>query len=436
MVTRIDLSPPPLRYAKSSTMLADGDRIQASAYGNRTIRITAEFQSNDEDSASVALSALGRELNRATNILLVQIGSVPTFYRTYRSTFTSSMVAYDTTYLENGVEIEAEPFGLGLPQFASVLTVGTSNFTRISWDPAYVGTDSLPNLSMDVNDVLGDVETPAQILLESSASPLDAYGPTVIAVRRRGTPANLTTVFQSENCSAGFDTAVATSHDATMSGVGNNYMRCTFATQTGLVNRVGFLWPPAATVEARGAFRLYVRMIVNGSGSVSAAANFNGVQLQDEVLNASGMVDLGTFTAPAGGDPVQDGFSGREVPIQPTAIWLMAARTSGTVTLDFDYAIAVPADDSLGIITFSTVTAGWPVLDATSDTVYQSTVDLSDSTGVVVSPSTHSFSGSLPMLSPGTNRLYLLTGLTYSSNDGYTDVMVRYWPRYLSLATA
>lgn len=451
MVTKIDLAPPPLRYAKSSTMLVDGDRIQASAYGNRTITITAEFQSADQDSAAAALSALALELNRPTNILKVQIGTHPTFFRTYRSSFSTSMVAWDTTYLENGVQVEAEPFGLGLPQIVAGQTIPLGEFTRISTDPAYVGTDKLPGMCLDVNSVLGDVETPPQLCLKTGFTPPGSFGTLVVGLRRTGTPSLLSTFFPAESWTAGTDTAVAGSHDANMSGAGNNYMHCTFATVSTLTHRVGFLWPPGATVEARGAFRLFARVRASGTGTVTFAADYNGTVLQPAVaLTASAfatdayLVDLGTFTAPAGQDPTYDGFTGLPLPIQPAQLWVSAARTSGSATADIDYIIAVPADDALAVVAFSAVaTNTFEVIDGTSDTIYQATTFLDDPAGVVLSPATHSFSGSLPMLSPGKNRLYIVAPVfdpsNVSSDAGlttYIDVQIRYWPRYLTLATA
>jgi hypothetical protein len=434
MATKIDLSPPPLRKAKSSTMLNDGELVNASAYDNRTITLTIEMVSDDNDAAAAALSALAAELNRSTNILRVKFGTVSTFFRTYRSSFTTEMLNYSLGYTEHTVTIEAEPFGLGLPVDVAAKQVYS--------DPANGGRQ------WDINDVRGDVETPPQITMQPGWNP---GGSIVIGVRRHGNPDNVEHWVQAEICSPGFDTSY-NSHSAAMSGDGagatlTNSLHVSFAVHSEMANRVGFLFPPTPTVDGRGTYRLFARVQPSSSGSVGLMATYGGRYLaENSTVLPTGtgfayLADLGTFTAPRGTDPVVDGYSGAEMAISVDPIWLLANQVGGA-TMDVDYFYIVPADDHFAAIALSNVdNSTTTVIDGPNDSVYQ----VLDPTVFprVLSPSTHTFSGSLPMLSPGSNRLYFLGPVHDPTNASAVDVLTtdvyvsaRYWPRYLTLATA
>jgi hypothetical protein len=117
----------------------------------------------------------------------------------------------------------------------------------------------------------------------------------------------------------------------------------------------------------------------------------------------------------------------------------MAARASGSATLEIDYIYLLPVDDTFTSITWDATvaapTAG--VVDGTSDSVYQ----ITDPTVAAwtVTPSAHVYgSGDTPMLSPGNNRVYIIN-LNGSGADTLTatqKVWAWYWPRYLTVATA
>jgi hypothetical protein len=116
----IDFSPPPLRRAVVSTLLADGDRIPAAAYGNRTLKLPVQVVAATATAAANALQDLAFELNRPANILRVQLTGMtsPVFFRAFRAPdYTLAMLRLlAAANTRATLEIPAEPFGYGLKQ--------------------------------------------------------------------------------------------------------------------------------------------------------------------------------------------------------------------------------------------------------------------------------------------------------------------------------
>ncbi|MGA4726297.1 hypothetical protein ACPB67_02655 [Micromonospora taraxaci] len=128
----VDFSPPPLKYAWSGTLLTDGERPSAAAYGNRRLGLSLELIAGSQDAAADAMQALWRELNRPTNVLKYQPEGAtnPVFFRTLRS-MDNAVQDYPGTgagvLRTVSVEIAAEPFAVGLRETLSQVTVSNDS---------------------------------------------------------------------------------------------------------------------------------------------------------------------------------------------------------------------------------------------------------------------------------------------------------------------
>ncbi|WP_319460093.1 hypothetical protein [Micromonospora sp. RTP1Z1] len=429
-----DFSPPQLRQAWASTLLADGEQLAAAAYGNRTIRLRLDLQTASLDAAWTQLQALHRELDRESNLLRwrPQGTTNPVFFRTIRS-----MANRVTEFPGPGllrtvdVEIEAEPFALGLKETLGPFTV-TNN-------PA-AGSNGM---YLDLTGVKGDVETPLKITIPYSGTATTW----MFAVRRRGTPGSSPFVLQCESMTQGSDTSTQP-NDAAMSGAGNNFSRTSFATNAAMAQRLSTSWPPPG-VDVRGRYRVFVLVRrSSGTGAINAklgwgpkggTASVFGAPASAATIN-SAFFDLGLVSYPGGTDPVADGYSGTALSVldQTVAIW--AERISGTSTIDWDYLLFVPADDRLTFVTrplsitdyVSTPNGEKVVVDGATESLYA----LWGTGEIIGGWAGPTISGKLvggwPAASPGvTNRLYAVqTGVPVSPATT-AQVTIEYWPRYL-----
>lgn len=429
-----DFSPPPLKSAWAGTLLTDGEQLAASAYANRRIRLSLDLIGADADAVAGHLQELWRELDRPSNFLLWQPdGSDESMYlRTIRSSETTV-----TDYPGDGrlrtveVGIVAEPFAYG-PKVEL-------DQVRVYADPAAVSNGCY----LDVVDPRGDVETPLFLRIEQGT--IADFAESVIGVRRRGAPSSMPIVLQAESMTPGTDTTLGASNDAWYSGAGQNYLRTTFATLPGLGARATMTaWPPAG-VDARGTYRVFLRVRATaGSTTFRLQVSISGVatDIVTPTLQPTGTVDyidMGLIQLPPGGDPVTDGYSGTELSVQSTSVELRAARDSGAGDLDWDLLLLVPADDRLCVISWpvdATLTA--LVLDSARTMVYAL-----GSGGEVRATGQVTIAGLPPMVSPGqTNRVVILQDTHRRQNDvvnrlgDWFDVTPYYWPRYLHVAAA
>lgn len=159
-VTGVDFSPPPLKQAWASTLLTDGERLTAAAYGNRRLRLSLELIASSQDASATAMQALWRELNRPSNLLRYQPDGAtsPVFFRTIRSA-DNQVREYPgggpSSLRTVEVEIDAEPFALGLKETLPTVTVyndptegtdvvaASDAFTRVAvsgWGAAWTTT--------------------------------------------------------------------------------------------------------------------------------------------------------------------------------------------------------------------------------------------------------------------------------------------------------
>lgn len=435
----IDLSPPPLRRTVVSTMLADGEIIPAAAYGNRTIKLPLQMLAGTTNNQATALQNLARELVRPNNILKLQLdgASSPVFFRTFAAPdYALSMLRL--LLVPNTVavlEIPAEPFALGLKETIAGVTV--------TEDPEAVTNP----MRWDISGVKGDVETPVNLILPTG-NLYDSGDPiSVLAVRRRGTVGNVPFHLGAEDMDLNTDTTLP-GNDANMSGSGSNYARVSFATNSNMVRRVSLdPFPTTANVDNRGRYRVFgLFRRSSGTGTINVqlgyTANTAGILVQNDAVATENVtarhhIDLGLISFPTGADPVYDGYSNTEVSVRGRYIEVRAERTSGSSTLDIDYLLFVPADDSLALIDWgdATATNNEFVIDSVHEMVF--TRNTSDQ---VFGSLPTVVAGGFPYISPGvTNRMYFIRrtgrGATVTKSET-TVIEAEYWPRYLVVRPA
>jgi hypothetical protein len=421
-----DLSPPPMRRTVVSTMLRDGEPITAGAYGNRTLTLSLDLQAATQDLAWTATQNLWRELNRPTNLLKVQLGTVPVFFKTYRAPDSVlEMIAGRVEYQRITVQIPAQPFAEGLKE-----VVSGSPYT-VNFNPA-AGSNGM---FFDVTGVKGDVETSLRLTMPGA----DLDGRTqVIAVRRRGTPSATPFLLQAETMSRPDVDASLPGNDALMSGAGSNYTRHAFTTTAAWQARLDMTtFPASASVDVRGTYRVFVRVRKSSAASVVklqlTCGDPGGVALSatdavtlplDTVLR---LVDLGLLSIPGGAAPVLDN-DGTTLSVAGARILLYGERTSGTGSLDIDYLLFVPADDRFAVVS-SVLNAATPNrfrIDSDQERVFAI-----NAAGAVETASAISVAGGFPMVSPGvTNRVYFIESLIAAVSDT-AAVTAEYFPRYL-----
>lgn len=429
-----DIGMPPLERAVSDTLLADGATYPASAYGNRVLTLRFVLTTTTVDEWANELQKLARELDRPNNILKWQppTATNPVFFRTFRSDIVdveeipgNNLSKYITA------SVVAEPFALGLKETVTAITVSNN--------PAAANGNFF-----DITSVKGDVETPLILKVPTT----NRGDQSVFAVRRRGTPSSAPGFLQAESMTLGTDTTV-TATESTMSGAGNNYARCSFATNADWAPRVsaGSPWPATASVDNRGTYRVFLRCRkTTGADAVDVRLTYGATSsfvTNDPVSlsNSSSVVmaDLGLMSIPLGTDPVHDGYSNTEIAARGLYIAVEARRTSGSTSLDFDYVAFMPADDRFGIVDWS-ANAGAAdrlILDGTHETTY----GIVNATGDLVSMTPGSVAGGFPMISPGqTNRVFHINEVkpgtaepTFPTTWSFEPF---YFPRYIYVRPA
>lgn len=428
-----DLSPPGLRRAVASTLLADGAVIPASAYDNRVLRLVLRLKdaTASSDTSAQQVQKIARELNRATNILRWQPGTTtPVFFRTLRAEFDA--LYWDPVQKQCTVTIPAEPFAYGLQQTPSPITVSN--------DPAAGAAGCF----FDVTNVFGDVDTPLFL-----TRPVTNCGEqSLFAVRRRGTPSAMPFLLQAESMTQGTDTTTQ-ANSGTFSGAGNNYSRSTFATGTMTTRLSTLKFPAAASVDARGQYRVFARVRKNGSTSTitirTAFASSSGITtaITNDTVTVTGttvqMIDVGTVSLPIGPDPIYNGLDGTQLIVEGMYFRLEAARVAGTDTLDIDYFLFVPADDRLCIVAWSPTgppgAADNLVLDSFNEIAYGYLA----STGELCSTGIPYIVGGPPMLTPGvTNRVFHINEVQPATAETTWPTTWSFqpywWPRFLFVA--
>lgn len=431
-----DCSPPPLRRAVSSTLLADGGVVSDTAYDFRVLRLTFEVLATTVDNVATQTQALHRELDRETNYLKWQPNGAtsPVFFRTYRtSPDRIAEVGGAGTMKTFDVSILAEPFALGLREDVAVGTVNN--------DPA-AGSNGL---YFDVSSVKGDVATPA--FITGTAGSANAGG--VIGVRQHGTVSDMLHFIQAESMTV--LTAPTTANpgggpDAAMSGTGtNNYMRITFNGGGGTTGQLE--WAPTLTTAQRkamhGRYRAFV-VVRRGdnttpgitlsiqSGSVLNTAVSVPLTTSRQIIDL-GLIDIG------GAAPTIPGRYSVEAPIQDPDITITGTVSPAVVTktLDIDYLMLVPADEQM--LLFSGLAVPFAI-DGLNEAAYLLGSASTPFAGTVQVMSFSPFlSGGFPSVTPGQTTRFVFAvwaGNYVVTKADTTTLTLSYYPRYLYLRPA
>lgn len=442
-VKKFDAPPPRLRRSVASNAMRDGVYVGSSSYDARTLVIELECRKSTQDLGATEIQKLWRELDRETNYLMYQPtgATKPVFFKTYRSD-ASQLADIMTQVAMRTVTIEvlAEPFALGLRESVGPFTVTN--------DPA-AGSNGC---FFDATGILGDVPAPV-VLVNTDGLP----GEGVLAVRQHGTPSDLTFFTQCESMTLGTDTTnPGGGPDAAMSGTGtNNYVRTSFATTTAIATRLswniaGGESTSAAGKALRGTYRVYAAVRRSGSSSPISLRLLGPGASNDAVATvattARQLVDLGTISF--GVDSETPGGYGVEAPAYGSngaTVTLMASRTSGAETIDWDCTFLIPADECVLLWEHSVsgdlstydgvIDGGVEAIYVTSNAtnLFAGTAAISSTIyGVLNSPVPAV--GGFPAVVPNqTNRFYLLVSSVASLHsksiaDPWT---LHYWPRYL-----
>jgi hypothetical protein len=429
------LDPPPRKYVRAGGLMSQGETIPAGAYANRTLRLSLGLNATSLDDIATKIQQLQRELDRTSNVLLWQPAGAthPVYFRTLWSADQQMQVfPGDGLYREIRLEMQAEPFAYGLLQTLDTATVTNNPASSCYFDLAAA-------------DIIGDVETPA--IMTFAYAGVEDMGPTAVGVRRHGTPSLMPTTLQCEAMTGGTDTTIQ-ANDAVMSGSGQNYMRCTYATvaATMTVRLTSSTFPSTPGEDVRGTYRAFLRYRKSSSSNpinVQLGWSFGSTSASNrEVALASTTdrrwVDLGLLTYPFGADPIHD-LSGVEIPARGGVITISAQRTSGSGNTDFDAIVLVPADPADGYCLVTWPTSSGPtlaVLDGNRETIY----NLGGS-AEVYPRELPNVRGVFPHLTPSQDHriVVLLNAGGGSSSDDITDtvdVTVSYYPRYLLVRPA
>jgi hypothetical protein len=437
-VRSCDLTPPQVRRSLFQSMMADGARPGATAFDNRTIKLTLELIETTQDNAAVETQKLVRELDRETNILEYRPtgASNSVFFRTYRSSAEQiEDIIAAKALRDHTVSILAEPFGLGLME--TPVTAATVNN-----DPAHATN----GCKLDITGIKGDVEAP--LVLEYSGGASGANLPGLVAGLRAGASPYPAVFRQAESLTLGSDTASVA--DATFSG--GNKARCTFATVATMAARVTGSAPTGtlpAGVENRGVYRVFARMAKTVSGdSIKVRITQNGgTSFEQEVTlaatTAPQLVDLGKVAVNTT-KPRTAGYGGTAVLSETLPfVVVQAQRVSGTGNLDIDYLLWVPADARLSMWgTVAASASGSPVavVDSPNELIYGALTPFGATPSVYDGVPT-GLIGGFPIVEPGDNRLILavLNPANAAAGNVITTaltVTARYWPRYMHVRPA
>lgn len=429
-----DLSPAPLRRASSSNTMSDGERVQASTYGDRVVDLALRLMTQDVDEVGEQIQALARELDRPSNILRWHPdgASAPVFFRTKRSPIGSVRQDLQTLH-EARVPIQAEPFALG-PQ----VTLG----------PLVVSNDPATGCYVEVPFPAGDVQTPLHMSFAASGVIAAGRRQTVMAVRRRGTPGQAPWIIQAESMTLAANTALQ-ANDAAMSGGGQNFVRASVLTASFVTRLTSAVFPASPSVDARGKYRVYVRyrktvddgevrvrLAISGDGTTVVIPDTVGVVLpNDEVVRYA---DLGVIQLPVGDDPGTFGPSGVDLPCRGVQFLLQVSLTDNASDLDVDCLVLMPADDRLCRILWPSVSGPTSMeLDSRESRVYAL-----GSSGETYSTELRALDSGVPMISPGGYNLVRIIadgGTTSTAGDLLANsltVILRYWPQFAYLRPA
>lgn len=411
---------------------------------SRTISIPLKVQGSTQDDKAARVAALSAAVARPFVLEVRRNGAS-----------TSGWIRCQPGRLTIG----DNPNGVGGSTFADVtLTAGAEPYAlgamvdlgSLSWDQDPVNATALWR---DITVTQGDSLAPCLIRVPLSSlvgAGLTTHG-SLWAVRRRGTPANLTNALtlQGEAFAASSTTTNVTQStitgDSAMSG--SSARRLTFgagylASNSGTVS---YDFTPD-TAEAPGQYRLIARVRRGGSGAgiehrIQPAV---GPYTLPTVKWLAGVVDtrvldLGIVQVPIGQSPTISAPVNATVRAAVQRIDLKCWKNaSGAGTFDIDWVALIPADADYGHWRVAqSVAATWAFADGFSGDTGFTDVDLAGGgapvlAGLAPTASTL-WTGGMLRLRPGTNRVWCVQGLTGSvlwPKGTPMVASVAYWPRW------
>lgn len=424
-----DAALPGMDDMRVSSMFSDGEYIAASAYRNRTIKLTLLLDAPNAATAATEIQKLQRELDRDTNVLQWQPNvNLPSMYFfTYRGPDVTSNLDWGLQNHRFELDIEAEPFAIGDPV--------TSNVT-VNADPAVVSNPGY----FDMSDVKGDAPTP--LYITTTAAQVGSGALTAWAVRRHGTPANVRWYRRADDTglTLGVDAARVTGRPDTGSGT---TVRVTFATTTASALRLSGVFPytGSGSVDWRGLYRVFVRAASTGTVRMQVATGTDTASRGQRVLldpngigPAYSVTDLGLVQLPVGNVGRRAGY-GSEHAASGSLLYFYAEQASSG-TLEIDWIRLVPTDECYGLAappTWSGGSGAGCAFDGVANETYAR-----NSAGELAHYGTRVpyVDGQLPEVSPtaAVNRVFMVPGIDAASavaNASAISLQVTYWPRYL-----
>lgn len=446
----VKIPPPALRRAVISTMLTDGETVPASAYGNRVVSVPLVLTTGTENAAASAVRNLGRILNQSKATLRVKIGTTQVFFRTLRSELA---LEFTRNLLRDGkvaLELPAEPFAYGPEETAYTGTIASD--PGAGTHPCYV----------DITAVKGDVLTP--VLVRHSNGTLVAN--VAYAVRRHGTPGNVTWFTQAEALGLGGSGIVTyLNADSQFSpAAGNNGILVSPGVTTAYDTDVWAgvaLFSGSASVDLAGTYRVFANVRAQGTDLLgdwflqlrygpwvnTGTAQYDQLQANREVriwssqygfaTDAPRLVDLGLLSCGISGLPygskLDAGLTAKP-PLISLGVRRAAIQAASTSNLAIDYLLMLPADEDFAVARFNTLDALNVIPDATQGFLLDGPADIAYMTdnGSWRDESPTPLIGRVPQLSPGqTNRLFIVPGILSNTRALTWPVTVTYFPRYL-----
>lgn len=388
-------------------------------------------------------SQLARELLRDDNYLHFQLGpdTPPRWWHVYRSS-PGALGNLEWLRTDGGEETWALSVGLDADSFAEgeLVTI-----------PLTVGNDpGTGGLVTALPDIQGDAPAPLTVSIAPGSTTYAQPLLTVAAIDAPSWPGG--TVWQAETWTVGTNTTAPAVSDAS----GGSAAR--FAIPLGGTTNARRV-TGNVTVPYAGRWRLFVRAMLKGNWttwSVTTVATITGTgaacaepvvtQMLGNAAAAGSarLVELGTYVFPKGNMP-----SSRPYTLSTAEVGIDASAVAGatlTVTLDFDYVVAIPLDLPLDQaqpprtleFTRQSATAGDATLrlDAEAEAVQE----IRSNAFGVAAPEVPV--GGFPQVVPGaTNVLYFMPRRGSATTDGYyrdalsdsTTLTLTYRARYLYL---
>jgi hypothetical protein len=366
-------------------------------------------------------------------------------------------------------QVGSQVTGSSIPHIAQgILTCQTDAYaigarvdrapTSVSQDPSAGGG----SWGVDVDGVPGDTATPLLLRFHDSTALADPMG-AFVSVRRRRTPSQLTGARLSRQAQSGSNTltngpGITMSVQADAGYSGGQYVRALFSAgyAGGGENAASITYaaPTLPEVEAPGVYRLFARVYrvgdANNQQLVLRAFTNNSLLTPDEIIVPAGgaqrrLVDLGLVQWPSGqppmlASPVPSAANGAA----PTAVTLQYWRkSSGEAQVNFDYMAWIPADEDAGYLDLDNALFNpgtqYVIVDGYQHLAGITSTDVVDGNYTMLgqaygsSTPTASWTGRVPRVSPGDNRVFIVAGLSPNSEwpiSRTLSVRMSYWPRW------